>query len=98
MNQERMMNVLLSPHVSEKSTRVADRHNQFVFRVAGSAAKPEIKRAVELMFDVKVADVRVINVRGKSKRFGRMAGTRSGWKKAYVTLQTGYDINLMGPE
>ncbi|MDX1252923.1 MAG: 50S ribosomal protein L23 [Gammaproteobacteria bacterium] len=92
------MNILLAPHVSEKSTRIADADRQVVFKVVRDATKPEIKGAIELMFNVQVADVRVCNVKGKTKRFGRMEGRRSNWKKAYVTLKPGHDINFMGPQ
>ena len=98
MNQERLMKVLLSPVVSEKSSRVADANRQFVFKVLPSASKPEIRRAVELMFDVKVEGVQVANVNGKAKRFGQTLGRRVNWKKAYVTLAEGHDIDFMGKE
>ena len=98
MNQDKLMTILLAPQVSEKSTRVADKHRQYVFKVARSADKPSIKQAVELMFNVKVDAVRVCNMPGKIKRFGGTLGQRSDWKKAYVTLKTGYDINFMGSE
>lgn len=98
MNQERLMKVLLSPHVSEKSTRVADQARQVVFRVVGDATKPEIKKAVELLFDVKVESVQVSNMPAKGRRFGQVQGSRSGWKKAYVRLEPGNDIDFMGPE
>jgi len=98
MNQERLMKVLLSPHVSEKSTRVADQARQVVFRVVGNATKPEIKKAVELMFDVKVESVQVSNMPAKGRRFGQIQGSRSSWKKAYVKLEPGHDIEFMGPE
>lgn len=98
MNQERLMTVLLAPIVSEKSTRVADAHRQFVFRVLPGASKPEVRKAVELMFDVKVDDVRMTNMRGKRKRFGQRVGKRADWKKAYVTLAEGHDIEFMGAE
>ena len=93
MNQERLMQVLLAPLVSEKSARIADRNRQFAFKVLPNATKPEISRAVELLFDVKVA-----NVRGKVKRFGQSVGKRSNWKKAYVTLAEGQDIDFSGAE
>jgi large subunit ribosomal protein L23 len=96
MNQERLMMILLAPHISEKSTTVADVNNQVVFKVARDATKPEIKRAVELMFEVKVKTVTVANVKGKHKRFGRIQGRRSDWKKAYVTLETGHEIDFLG--
>ena len=98
MSQERLMKILLSPHVSEKTTRVADAHNQFVFKVVPDARKPEIKRAVELMFKVEVESVQVMNVKGKRKGFGRANGRRSDWKKAYVSLKPGHDIDFLGAE
>ena len=94
MSKERLMKVLLAPHVSEKSAVAADTNRQFVFRVLPDANKTEIKKAVELMFDVKVDAVQVSNVKGKSKRFGQIMGRRSNWKKAYVRLQTGFDIDF----
>ena len=94
MNKERLMQVLLSPVVSEKSTIAADAGRQFVFRVVSDATKPEIKSAVELMFDVKVDNVRVVNIKGKSKRFGQVQGRRNGVRKAYVKLAEGNDIDF----
>ncbi len=82
MNEERLLKILLAPHVSEKATRVAEQHNQIVFKVARDAAKLEIKDAVELLFKVKVKGVTVVNVKGKRKRFGAIQGRRSDWKKA----------------
>ena len=96
--QERLMNVLLAPHVSEKGARLQQDSNQVVFRVRPDANKDEIRRAVELMFEVKVAEVRVANVKGKSKRLGQRIGQRSDWKKAYVRLAEGQSIELMGSE
>jgi large subunit ribosomal protein L23 len=96
--RERLINVLIAPHVSEKSARVAGQGGQYVFRVRTDASKPEIKAAVELMFDVKVRSVQVVNQPGKRKRFGRMQGRRSDWKKAYVRLQAGQAIELGGME
>ena len=98
MNQERIMKVLVAPIVSEKSTRLADANRQFVFRVVKDASKPEVRKAVELMFDVKVEGVQIANVNGKQKRFGASMGKRSDWKKAFVTLAEGHDINFMGAE
>ena len=98
MNQERLMKLLHSPVVSEKSTRVADRHRQFVFKVDKSASKLEVRKAVELMFDVKVDSVQTSNVTGKTKRHGQTTGKRADWKKAYVTLAEGHDIDFMGAE
>ena len=92
--QSRLMQVLLAPVISEKSTYVADKHNQVTFRVARDATKPEIKAAVEFMFKVEVQSVTVTNVHGKGKRFGQMAGRRSHWRKAYVSLKAGQEINF----
>ena len=98
MNRERLMKILVSPHVSEKSTRIADVANQFVFRVLSDARKPEVKRAVELMFKVEVEGVQILNVKGKRRGFGRISGKRPDWKKAYVRLKPGHDIDFMGAE
>ena len=96
MNKDRLMQILVNPVVSEKSTVVADSSRQFVFRVLPDASKPEIKKAVELMFDVKVDAVRVVNIKGKSKRFGKLMGRRSNVRKAYVKLAEGSDIDFGG--
>ncbi len=98
MNAERLTKILLAPLVSEKSTRLADNHRQFAFKVLRDATKPEIRAAVEKMFDVTVTNVQVANQRGKVKRFGQTLGRRSDWKKAYVTLAEGSDIDFMGAE
>ena len=98
MKQERLMKIILGPHVSEKSTRIADANNQVTFKVLRDATKPEIKQAVELLFDTKVKSVAVANMKGKQKRFGRIAGRRQDWKKAYVSLQPGEDIDFLGTE
>ena len=95
MNQERLMQVLLAPQISEKATYVADKHEQVVFRVASDATKPEIKAAVELLFKVEVEGVQVANVKGKVKRFKGAVGRRKGWKKAYVSLKPGQEINFV---
>jgi len=94
MNKDRLMQVLVGPIVSEKSTIAADANRQFVFKVLPDASKPEIRRAVELMFDVKVENVRVVNTKGKSKRFGAIMGRRNGVRKAYVKLAEGNDIDF----
>jgi large subunit ribosomal protein L23 len=96
LGKERLMNVLIAPHVSEKSARVSETGNQFVFRVRNDATRSHVKQAVELMFDVKVDDVNVVNQRGKSRRFGQIQGQRSGFKKAYVRLAAGQTIDLGG--
>ena len=95
---ERLMNVVLAPVVSEKSTRVADKNRQYVFRVADHATKPEVKAAIELLFKTKVQSVTVLNVHGKQKRFGRFMGRRRNWKKAYVRLAAGQEINFAATE
>lgn len=92
--QERLMQVILAPVISEKSTFVADKHEQVIFRVVPDATKPEIKAAVELMFKVQVESVKVANVKGKEKRFGRFNGRRNNWKKAYICLKPGQEINF----
>lgn len=96
MNQERMYQILLVPHVSEKSTLLADEKNQHVFRVAADATRTEVKLAVEELFKVKVDKVRILNVKGKNKRFGGRLGKRSGMRKAYVTLRADNDIDFAG--
>ena len=98
ISKERLINVLIAPHVSEKSARIAELGNQYVFRVRTDATKPEIRAAVEFMFEVKVYKVRVVNVAGKSKKFGRSLGHRSDWKKAYVRLAEGQAIEMAGAE
>jgi large subunit ribosomal protein L23 len=97
-SKERLMTVLLAPHVSEKSAIAAEKANQIVFRVRRDSTKPEIKAAVELMFEVKVDAVRVVNVAGKAKRFGGRPGRRSDFKKAYVSLAAGQSIDFAGVE
>ncbi len=94
MNQERIYKVLLGPVISEKAANASEAANQVVFKVATSAAKLEIKKAVEQLFDVKVESVRVLNVKGKTKRTRYGVGQRSDWKKAYVRLQDGQDIDF----
>jgi large subunit ribosomal protein L23 len=96
--QERLMQVIVGPHVSEKSTAAADKGGQVVFKVRRDATKPEIRRAIELVFEVKVDSVSVTRVQGKAKRFGARRGRRSDWKKAYVRLAPGHDIDFIGSE
>ncbi len=95
MNQERLLQVLLAPQISEKATYVAEKNEQVVFRVASDATKPEIKAAVELLFKVEVEGVQVANVKGKVKRFKGATGRRKGWKKAFVSLKPGQEINFV---
>lgn len=94
MNPERLLMVLREPHTSEKSTVMADKFKQFTFKVLFNATKSEIKQAVEQLFNVKVRNVSVVNVKGKVKRFKQTTGKRSDWKKAYVSLQAGQDIDF----
>ena len=94
MNQERIFQILKAPHISEKSAVLGDNANQAVFQVATDAQKAEIKAAVEQLFDVKVANVRTANMKGKTKRQGLRRGKRSDWKKAYVSLEQGHEIDL----
>ncbi len=98
MNEERLYQVILAPVISEKATHIADKHEQVIFRVAPDATKPEIKAAVEMLFKVKVDEVKVANVKGKVKRFGRFFGRRANWKKAYVCLAPGQEINFVAGE
>lgn len=93
-NQERLMQVLVAPQISEKATMLAERDNQVVFIVTPDATKPEIKAAVELLFKVSVGSVQVMNVKGKAKRFGRTMGRRSDMRKAIVSLEAGQEINF----
>jgi len=97
--QDRLLNVLLAPVVSEKTTFIGEKNNQYVFRVATNATKPEVKAAVELVFSTKdkkleVRSVQMARVRGKQKRVGRFLGRRASWKKAYVRLAPGQDIDF----
>lgn len=93
-NEERLLQVLLAPQISEKATYIADKNEQVIFIVAPDATKPEIKAAVELLFKVQVESVQVANVKGKSKRFGRSMGRRSDVRKAFVCLKPGQEINF----
>ena len=97
-HEERLMTVILGPHISEKSTAVADQNQQVVFKVRRDATKSEIRKAVELLFEVEVGGVTVVNMSGKAKRRGLNRGRQSDWKKAYVKLAPGHDIDFMGVE
>jgi len=97
-DRERLMQVLLGPHVSEKATSAAESGNQVVFKVRNDATKTDVRRAVELLFEVKVERVNVVRIPAKKKRFGQRPGARQAWKKAYVRLAPGQDINFMGAE
>ncbi len=98
MINERIYKVLLAPHVSEKATIVADKNSQYVFRVAPDATKPEIKAAVEALFEVKVQSVQTVNIKGKTKRTARGFGKRNDVRKAYVRLAEGQDIDFADVE
>ena len=96
LSQEKLMKIVLEPRVTEKSTLVGEKYNQFVFKVLKSATKLEIKNAIELLFKVEVEAVQVTNVKGKNKIFKREPGKRPDWKKAYGKLKPGFDIEFMG--
>jgi large subunit ribosomal protein L23 len=96
MNKERLMTVLVAPHVSEKAANVQEKANHYVFRVLDDASKAEVKQAVELMFEVKVEGVNLLNRPGKTRRFKNIAGKRNGFKKAYVRLEAGQSIDFTG--
>ncbi|NOX92902.1 MAG: 50S ribosomal protein L23 [Gammaproteobacteria bacterium] len=98
MNDQRIMNILLGPHVTEKAAIVAESSNQYVFQVASNATKPEVKQAVEKLFEVEVDTVRVVNVKGKTRRTGYRVGHRKNWRKAYVRVKAGQTIDFAGGE
>ena len=93
MNREQLMSVLIAPHVTEKTSLAMQNHNQYTFRVRREASKTDIRKAIELMFDVKVTGVQVVNEPGKVRRFGRTVGRTKDWKKAYVSLSPGQTID-----
>lgn len=94
MNQERLYNIILGAHISEKASVIADEVNQFAFKVAKDATAPEIKEAVEKIYEVPVKKVTVMNVKGKVKRSWRGTSKKPSWKKAYVSLEAGHDIDF----
>jgi len=98
VNEQRLYQVLLAPIISEKSTRLADKNRQVAFEVRTDSNKQEVKAAVEKAFSVEVESVQIVNVRGKVKRFGRSPGQRQNWKKAYVRLKEGFDIDFAGAQ
>jgi large subunit ribosomal protein L23 len=98
MSNNRLMQVLLAPRVTEKTTRVGEQSNQYVFKVVTDAEKSEVRDAVELLFGVNVESVRIVNVKGKNKSFRNRPGKRSDWKKAYVRVQEGQAIDFLGGE
>ena len=98
ISQERMLKTVMRPHVSDKTYRLSDAGSTVVFQVARSANKHDVKGAVENLFEVKVVSVNILNVKGKSRKFGRTNGKTKRWKKAYVRLDDGHDINFIGAE
>ncbi|TMM45028.1 50S ribosomal protein L23 [Colwellia ponticola] len=98
INEERLLKVLLAPNISEKATTAAEANNTVVFKVATDATKAEVKAAVEKLFEVSVVSVNTLNVKGKEKRTGARTGRRNDWKKAYVTLSEGSEIDFVGAE
>jgi len=98
MNEQRLYQVLLAPHVSEKTAVASEMEGRHTFRVARDATKIEVRKAVERLFEVNVKSVQIVNVHGKTKRFGATEGKRSDWKKAIVRLAEGQDIDFMGAE
>lgn len=98
MNQERLFKVIVAPHMSEKATIAADKRGEYVFEVASCATKPEVKEAIEQLFKTKVVAVRITNVKTKPKRFGAIQGRSKAWKKAYVTLEAGQQIDFAGDQ
>lgn len=94
MNQERLMKVILSPHLSEKAAIAKEKQNEYVFQVTKDATKSEVKQAIELLFKTKVQRVSIVNVKSKPKRFGQIQGRSKAWKKAYVKLEEGQAIEF----
>ncbi len=98
MNEERLLKVIIAPHISEKGTMLADKFRQFIFKIENNATKIEVKKAIEFLFKVEVDSVQICNVKGKKKIFKQVPGRRKNWKKAYVTLKEGYDLEFIGAE
>jgi len=98
MNQERILQVILTPHISEKATIALEKNNEYVFHVAETATKPEVKDAIEFIFKAKVKQVRIVNVIAKKKIFKGIEGKRKGWKKAYVTLHADQKLDILGAQ
>lgn len=96
MSQERLFDVILAPHVTEKTSVTTGANNQYAFKIADFASKHDVKHAVEAVFGVQVESVRIVNIKGKSKRFGALSGKRSDIKKAYVSLKPGGEIDFTG--
>ena len=93
---DKSLRAVLAPQVTEKATMIADKHNQVAFKVTKDATKKEVKEAIELMFKVEVTAVNILNVNGKTKRAGKLMGKRNDWKKAYISIKTGQEINFTG--
>ena len=98
MNQERLLKVIMSPHVSEKATIGMEKRNEYTFHVIDDASKSEVKDAIEFLFNAKVKTVRIVNVRTKTKMFKGIEGKRKAWKKAYVTLQADQKLDIIGAQ
>lgn len=98
LNQERLLQIILSPHISEKATTIAEKNNEYVFRVINNATKSEVKDAVEFLFNAKVKTVRMVTVHPKKKTFKGIDGARKGWKKAYVALQADQKLEIIGAQ
>jgi len=98
MSQERLYKIILSTRVSEKATIAAEKRNEYVFKIAADATKPEVKDAIEFLFNTKVKAVRIVNVKPKKKLFRGFEGKRKGWKKAYITLQADQKLDIMGAQ
>jgi len=98
IRHDQIRSVLIAPHISEKTTNLNEKNKQIVFKVRPDSNKTQIKKAVEKLFDVKVASVKTVSVKGKKKRSGMRIGTTKAWKKAYIILTEGQDIDLMGAD
>jgi large subunit ribosomal protein L23 len=98
MNQERLLKIIMSPHISEKATVGLEKRNEYTFHVINDATKSEVKDAIEFLFNAKVKTVRIVNVIAKRKMFKGIEGTRKAWKKAYVTLQSDQRLEIMGAQ
>jgi large subunit ribosomal protein L23 len=98
MNQERLLRVVLAPHMSEKAAITMEKNGEYVFHVGSDSTKPEVKEAVEQLFKTKVEKVRILNMKGKPRRFGQIQGKSKAWKKAYVTLKDGERIDFAGAQ
>lgn len=98
MNQERIFKIILRPHISEKAMIATEKLNEYVFKVAPDATKPEIKASIEFLFNTKVKLVRVVNVKAKKRMFRGIEGKKKGWKKAYVTLQPDQKLDIISAQ